>query len=159
MIQEPVLFQEINILYIDPPVLDHLEIHIDQLITLVLHIVIAAENVILIELHHEQDTLNFIINEEILDLLTTLPSEIIAFVLFPHLTPETDTTLEFIILFVNFHQYHVLDLSLHLENVFIIQNQIFLKIMTTTLETFPGRKKFGIIRYDLEMTNAITPTS
>ena len=141
MIKEPVLFQEIDTLHIDPPVLDQLEIHIDQLITLVLDIVIAAENVILIELHHDQDTLNFKINEEILDLLTTLPSEIIAIVLFPHLTPETDSTLESIILSINFHQYRVLDLRLHLENLFIIQNQISLKIMTTTLETFPSRKK------------------
>ena len=68
MIHEIVQIQEIDILLIDPLVLDHLK-------NLILVMVIVVKNSIPSDLHHVQDTVNFITIEETLDLLTVIPSE------------------------------------------------------------------------------------
>ena len=57
MIQESVQFQENDILQIETFVFDHLQFHVNQLKILVLDIIIAKENLILMEVHHVQGTL------------------------------------------------------------------------------------------------------
>ena len=139
MIHEIVQIQEIDILFIDPAVLDHLHFSSDHLKILVLDIVIVIENSIPIELQHVQDTLTSITEEETLDFLQCFFQKNIALVLFQDPTLETDSTLESIFFHFELHQDHVLDLGLHLEGSSIIFNQVPLKIMTTTLKHFQGQ--------------------
>ena len=115
MIHEDIHFQEIDILHIEALVLDHLQFTGNHLNILVLDIVIVIDNSFPIELHHVQDTLTFITNEESLDLLIILYSEIIAIVLFLDPTLEIDSTLKIIVPHMDLHQDHVLDLRQHLE--------------------------------------------
>ena len=72
MIQETVRIQAIDILHIDPLILDRLQFRVIELKSLLLDIVIVIENSIPIELHHVQVTLKFISNQETLDLLKFL---------------------------------------------------------------------------------------
>ena len=84
--------------------------------------------------------MNFITNEETADLPTTLLLEIIVIVfsLSPSLPPES--VFENILFHIGLHRDHVRDLHLHLDDLLIMYNQSPLKIMTTTLKTFPSRK-------------------
>ena len=75
LIREIVRIQEIDILYIDPPALDHFQSHAIDAKFLVFDIVIVIEHSIPNEFHHLQVTLNFITNEETLDLFTFLFSK------------------------------------------------------------------------------------
>ena len=141
MIQEILQIQELDILLIDPFVLDHLHSHVDRVKLLVLDIVVVIENSIRFELYHVQDTLSFITNEETLDLLTNLLSESFTIVFFVDLTLEIDSSLEVISLHINLHQNHVLDLRLHLKVLSKIYNQTPMKIKTTKLKTFESLKE------------------
>ena len=60
MIQEIVQIQEIDILHIDPLVLDHFHFHAIDVKTHVVDIVIVIQSSVLIEIHHVQDTLYFL---------------------------------------------------------------------------------------------------
>ena len=92
MIHDIVQYQDIVILHIDPLVLDHLQFPGDHLKNVVLVFVMVIENSIPKELHHVQETLNFITNEAALDLITILFSERIAIVRFLDPTLEIDCT-------------------------------------------------------------------
>ena len=67
-------------------------------------------------MHHVQDTPKFKTNEKILDLRTSIPSEIFDIVFFPNTFLEIESTLKSIILPTDFHQDHVFNLSLHFED-------------------------------------------
>ena len=140
MIHETAQIQGIDILHIDPLILDHLQLPGVHLKIHVLDILIVIKNSIPIELHHIQVTLAFIINDKKIDLLRLLLSVIIPFVFLLHPTLETDSTLEIIILHVDLNQEHVLDLRLHLEDLSKIYNQVPLKIMATKLKAFEGQR-------------------
>ena len=60
MIQEIVQIQEIDILHIDPFVLDHFHFHAIHVKTHVVDIVIVIQSSILVEINHVQDTLYFL---------------------------------------------------------------------------------------------------
>ena len=70
MTHEIVQMQEIDIFQFELLVIDHLQFHDNHLELLVVDIVIVIENSFPIEIHHVQDTLNFIYNEESSDRLT-----------------------------------------------------------------------------------------
>ena len=131
--------QVIYLLHIDPLVLDHLQSQQIAFKVLDLDIVILIENSIPIELHHVQDRLKFITNEENLNLFIFRLSEITAIISLDP-TLEYDGNLESNFLHLDFHQDHVLDMRLHLEDLSIIYNQVPLKIMTTRLKTFRSEK-------------------
>ena len=80
MIHKIVQVQKIGNLLFDPLVLDDHQFSGDLLKNLVLDIVIVREISIPIELHLVQDTLTFITNDETLDLIKVLLSELIAIV-------------------------------------------------------------------------------
>ena len=77
------------------------------------------ENAILIEVHHVQDTLDFLANEETLKLLNFLLSERVGIVFWVHPTPEIDSTVEITLSQIGFHQVYVPDLCVHLEDLLI----------------------------------------
>ena len=141
MIHEIVRIQGINIPQINLLVLGQLQFSGYDLKILVLDIVIVIGKSIPIEVHHVQDTLFVFTNDDTLDLLTLLLSELIAIVLFLDPTLESDSTLEIIILHMDPHQDHVHDLSLHPEDLLIMYNQIPLEIMTFTLKTFQSNNR------------------
>ena len=126
--------------HIDPLVLDHLHFFGDHLNFVVPDIVITIENSNPIELHRVQYTLTFMTSEEALDLLTIHLLERIAIVLSVDATLEFDSALEFIILQIDLHQDHILDLCLHLEDLSEIYNQLPLKIMTTTMKPLQSQQ-------------------
>ena len=160
MSQELVHLQENGTLHIDPLTLYHLHFHVINVKTLVLDIVIVLENLLLTKIHQVQVTLQFITNEETVDLLTTHLSEIIAILHFLNLTLEVDNTFKIANLHINLQQDHVQHMRLHLENLFVIYNQIPLKNMTTTPDFFFKLKdKFEVIMHTTKTTNAITSTS
>ena len=140
MIPEIVRIQKIDILHIYLLVFDHPQFQGNHSKVVLPNIVIVIDNSIPIELHHVQNTLTFITNEEILDLLTILLSEIMNIVLFVDPTLEIDSTLEIIILHDDLHQDHVLVLRLHLEDLSVRYNQVPLKTMTTTQKAFQSHK-------------------
>ena len=98
------MIRAIDILHIAPLVLGQLQFHVDRVITLVLDIVKAIENLFLVEHHNVQDTLNFLINEETLDRITILLSKMIAIVLFLDLNLENNSILEILILLFVLHK-------------------------------------------------------
>ena len=69
MTHEIIQNQEIDFLHIDPLISDQHQLHSARLKTLFLDNIIVIENSLSIGLHHVQDTLNFLINEETLDSL------------------------------------------------------------------------------------------
>ena len=139
MINEIVRIQKIDFPYIISPVLDHLQSHGNHSTIIVFDVFVVIQNSIPIELHHLQDTLNFRANEETQDLHTFSLSEKTAIVLFLDPTLEIHSTLEFIILLIELHQDYFLDLSLCLEYLSKIHNQVPPEFMTTTLKTFQSQ--------------------
>ena len=138
MIHEIVQIQKPDTLQIDPRNLDCLQFQVIAPKILVHEIVIVIQNSIAIELHHIQDTLKFITNEGILDLHKTLFYSEKTLEFFKP-TLEIDSTLEIIVLRIDLHKNHVLDLRLHLGDLSKIYNQILLKNLTTTLKAFQSR--------------------
>ena len=97
--------------------------------------VIVIEKLTLAALQHAQNTVSFIKNEKFLDLCFIL-LEMIAIVLFLDPTLEVDSVLETIFSHIDFHQDHVQDLRMHLEDLLIIYHPMILKIKITTLKIF-----------------------
>ena len=97
--------QEIGNHHIDSLILDHFQFH-DHLIFLVFDVLIGLESSVLIELHHFEDTMNFLDKKNIQDLLVILLPNVIVFVLFLDLTLEFDINSEIINLLVDLHQDH-----------------------------------------------------
>ena len=81
------------------------------------------------------------INEDILDLLIALPSEIILIVLFIDPTLEIESIPEAIILLIDFHQDHIQDLHFHHRDFSMLSNQISLKIQATVLKNFQTHRQ------------------
>ena len=126
----------------------------------VLDIVLAKTNSTVTDLQHAQHTLIFINNEELLDLLIVFLSKKIGIVSFPDPTVETDSISKFMAFRLDFHQDPVEHLYTHLEDLSIVQTEIFLRIMIVTPKTFQSRQTvFEVNMYGTEMTTAITPTS
>ena len=94
MIHGIVHVQEIDFLHIGSVDLYPLQYHVNHVKSLVLDIVFVIENSNSIELHHLQDTLNYIKHEETLHLLKIILSRVVAIVLFLYPTVEVDSTLE-----------------------------------------------------------------
>ena len=94
MINEIVLFREIDISHNDPLVLDHLQFQGDHLKITTLGIALVMDISIPIELNYVQVTPNFIMNEETIDVVTFILSEKILIVLFLDPTLEIDSALE-----------------------------------------------------------------
>ena len=115
MTQENFQIQEFDILRIEPLVLDHFQLHVNQLKVLFLDIVRVIEISIPSGLYHVQGTLNSIFYKETLDFLTILLPESNAIVLFLDPSPEIDSTSESIIHHIGLHQTHVADLHSNLE--------------------------------------------
>ena len=136
MIQEIIQVQDIDILHMEPLILDYLKLHNDQMKILFLDFVILIEISIPIVLHHIKDTLNFLNNEETPDLFIILLSEAIAIIFFVYPTLGTDSSLEFIGFHIGLHQDHVPNMRLHLQDLSILYNQTPLKITTVTLKIF-----------------------
>ena len=139
LIQEIVQIQEIDILHIEPLLVDQLQFHGDHKF-LVFNMVIVIENSIPIEHQHVQDTLTLTIKKETLDLRTILLSETITIVLFLDPTLEMDSTVELITPHIDGLQNPVYNLHLHLEDLSIICNQIPSRILIKTLIAFQSHK-------------------
>ena len=114
--------EDIDILHIAPLVLHHIQFHNDQEKIQVIGFFIVIENSIPFELHHSQDTFNFITNEKALDLVTILVSAKNAIVVFVDPKLEINSKLEFIILHIGLHQDHFPDLCLYLEELSILNS-------------------------------------
>ena len=140
MIHEIAQLQETVILYINPLISDHLQVPSDPVKLIFSDIVVVIELSNPIQLHHIQDTLNFITLEEILDLLTILLSKIIAIFLILVSTLELEGCLDNINLQIDLRQAHILDLCLHLEDLSMKYKQSPLEIMTTTMRAFQSQK-------------------
>ena len=136
MIQEIVQNQKIDIVQINPLVLDHLQFHVNQLITLFVDIAIAKANLIPIEVHHVQSKLNFH-NQRTKSRSPDYSSfRKSCYRFFPGSILEFDSTLELIILHTDLHQDHVHHLLLHQEGLLKVYDQNHLILLTTTLKIF-----------------------
>ena len=114
---------------------DHLQFH-GHVIFPPFDVIIVQENSTKRELHHVENTQKILNKEEILDLLTVLPSEKIVTVLFLVVTrkcfrKKTPHN--------NVLQDHVQDLQLHQQDLWIFHNEIPLKLLTTNWETFQNQ--------------------
>ena len=127
-------FQETGIQHFVPLVLYHFQIY-DFVIILVLFIVIVIENSTLIELYHVQDTINFINNEGIPNLLKTLLPENLVTVFIVDPTLEINSISGITILLIDVHQDHLHVLHLLLDGLSKLYNQIPPNIKISSLKT------------------------
>ena len=135
LIQKIVHIHEIDNLHTDSLVLDRLQFHVIDVKILVLGIVIVLENSIPIEVHHVHDTLSFVTNQKTLDLLTIFLPLKNCDRSFSDLTPEIESTLEFIFLHIGHPEDHLLDMRLQVEELLISPIQTLLIFMAITLKT------------------------
>ena len=103
-------------------------------------IFIVIENLITTELHHSQDKLKFINNEEILHLPIIFLSERNVAVVFLDLTLCYRNLLAVTVLCVDFHQDHVHELHLLQENLSMCFNRVSLKFLITTQKILQCQK-------------------
>ena len=111
----------------------------------------------LTEIHHIQDTLIFIYNEEILVRLVTFFPEMFFTVLFLDLPPEIDSISEIIVLRIDFRQEHDQDLHLHLEVLPEFHNQILLEIILIIAKLIQVERQYEVTMYIPETTSALAP--
>ena len=125
-----------------------------------LETVLVMEKSTQTELHHVQDTLDFIKNEEILDLRSLLPPVTNNTVLFLDITLKIGSISGIITLQIDLSQNYVQDLHLHVENLSIPYKQLALKNITVTVKSFQSRKtKMKKNMSTIQMTIALSPTS
>ena len=103
---------------------------------LALDIVIATDNSPLTENHHDQDTLSFMNNEKLPDFIVILLLETVVTVLFLDITLEIESVSGIIAFRIDFLQYNLQDLYLHLECLSKLYLRIPLKIMILTSKAF-----------------------
>ena len=92
------------------------------------------------DLHHAQDTLKLLDNEEFLDLLNYPLTRIIVIHPFSNPSIEIDSLLETVIFHIGHQRDHAQELPLHLEDLLKNYKQIPLKTMTIRLRNFQNQK-------------------
>ena len=123
MIQEINQTRDIYNHHYDSLVLDYFQSQVYEIL-FVLDIVTVTVKSTATKLNHVQDILNFVNEEEILELPILLPPEIIVTVLSLDPIPKIDNFLEFTNLCIDLHRDHVQDLHLNKVDLSLLLNEV-----------------------------------
>ena len=123
MIQEIVQTRDSYNHHNDSLVLDHFQVQVYEIL-FVLNIVTVTVKSTATKLHHVEDILNFVNEEEILELPILLPPEIIVTVLSLDPIPKFDNFLEITNLCIDLHRDHVQDLHLNKVDLSLLHNEV-----------------------------------